>query len=537
MAQREDAFQDFNRATIVDAATEIAPRLSEVEATDAKPFVTEIIDRAGLLSSISEEGTYIFAHRSIQEFLAAEELQRDYSQGMRFLLSKATDPEWRQVTLFFASGDQPQLDDFLRDLADRNLELAVHCLAGANASDEVASEILQTQVARLRARTDVASGLAALLSATTSPRRTVRNVAIGQVQDVLLGLHLRLDIVGQLGGEIDGALPVLQALAGTNAAKIASLVPALAATIPDDPRIVGILWRCLTAPRIELDSASHRIVSRLLDLAIDPACFAELQRQLPFEREFITDDLRQRAYPFTRALPANSNLVTLLAWAEELHVTPRQMNRFFEAKAAGPKVFANVEKSRRRTVRLRLYWPARVLSIMTPIAALTTVITFLRIDPNVFLRPFGWWSIVLLLAPGAAISASFYGATRWAEKRSSPRIVRNLFYVHEFNSKENASWMDLASKFSEVLPDPLELMFLFAALFFPPLLYGLALAPVANESIVAFSALTFALGYLCWWFTHLEICEYGEAVYLYRPNRYVDMYSDPASRHWLTPVS
>lgn len=531
MAQREDAFQDFNRAMIVEAAAEIAPRLSEVEAGDAKAFVTEIIDRAGLLTSISEEGTFIFAHRSIQEFLAAEELQRDYAEGMRFLLSKATDPEWRQVTLFFASGDQPQLDDFLRDLADHNLELAVHCLAGANASDEVASEILHTQAAQLHAPAEVASGLAALLSATISPRRTVRSLAIGHVQDVLLDRHLRLDIIGQLGGEVDGAFPVLQALAGANTAKIASLVPALAATIPDDPRIVGILWRCLTAPGIENDSASHQLVTRLLDLAIDPACFAELQRQLPFEREFITDDLRRRAYPFTRALAPDTNLVTLLAWAEKLNVTPNRTNRFFEAKSAGPKVFANVERSLRRTVHLRLFWPARVLSIVGPAAALITVVALLIVDPHIFLRPFGWWSPALLLTPPIVFIVAFIAISMQAQRKPVPLIIEMLFQLTN-PRKQSGNWVR-AAKSLDNAPDPV----IYFLVLFPPFLYTLALAPVAADSIVEFALLAFLTSYFGWWFTMLRICNVDERTYLYRPNAYVDMYSDPASLHWLAPAS
>jgi hypothetical protein len=536
MAQREDAFQDFSRATIVEAAAEIAPRLSEVGVSDAKAFVTEVIDRAGLLISISEEGTFIFAHRSIQEYLAAEELQRDYAEGMRFLRSKATDPEWRQVTLFFASGDQPQLDDFLRDLATHNLELAVHCLAGANASDEVASEILQTQVARLHAPAGVASGLGAMLSATISPRRTVRNLAIGHVQDVLLDRHLRLDI-GQLGGEIDGAFPVLQALAGANAAKIASLVPALAANIPDDPRVVGILWRCLTAPSIEHEQASRQIVTRLLDLAIDPACFAELQRQLPFEREFITDVLRQRAYPFTRALPANANLVTLLAWAEKLHITPNRKNRFFEAKAAGPKVFANVEKSLRRTVNMRLFWPARVTSIAGSTVGLTTVVALLIIDPHVFLQPFDWWTVPFLLAPFSISLLSLWALYSWAnDAKSPPRIIKALGSISA-KPGETANALSSLILLLDDLPDYIRTPAVVAIQFLPPILYSFALAPIAATSVVAYVLLASLACYFGWWLTILEICARDKVVYLYRPNPFVDMYSDPASRHWLTPVS
>src|SRR5262249_22907450 len=148
---------------------------------------------------------------------------------------RAGNGEWRQVTLFFASSDHPQVGDFLRELAGRNLELAAHCLAGADASDEVASEILGALAEQLPGSQTIDAGLDAMLGATRSPRRPVRDLAVRHVEDVLLDLAAGKDLVGSFGGEIDRALHVLDAVAGANAAKIAALVPALAASIPDDP--------------------------------------------------------------------------------------------------------------------------------------------------------------------------------------------------------------------------------------------------------------------------------------------------------------
>lgn len=150
----------------------------------------------------------------------------------------------------------------------------------------MARDILQVLAEQLRQSSAIDAGLPALLSATRSPRRPVRELAVGQVQQVLLDLTERGDLTGQLGGEVDGAFLVLDALAGANAAKITALVPTRTASIPDDPRLVTILWRCLTAPGIEAEPACQEIVQRLLRLAMDQECFAELQRQLPFDREF-----------------------------------------------------------------------------------------------------------------------------------------------------------------------------------------------------------------------------------------------------------
>src|SRR5262249_16143570 len=142
MAERQGSFQDFDRADIVHKASELASRLDDVPTDQVEAFVAEILVRSGILNKVSEDQTFTFAHRSIQEYLLAHPLQRDWARGMRLLSDRAGNGEWRQVTLFFASSDHPQVGDFLRELAGRNLELAAHCLAGADASDEVASEIL-----------------------------------------------------------------------------------------------------------------------------------------------------------------------------------------------------------------------------------------------------------------------------------------------------------------------------------------------------------------------------------------------------------
>ena len=51
---------------------------------------------------------------------------------------------------------------------------------------------------------------------------------------------------------IEGMLPLLDSLAGTNAAEIAALVPNVIGHLADDARLVGPHWQCLNAPGIEL---------------------------------------------------------------------------------------------------------------------------------------------------------------------------------------------------------------------------------------------------------------------------------------------
>ena len=80
---------------------------------DGKPeaFVEEIIRHSGLLSDAGRKGLWHYAHRSIQEFLAAQELRLNTDD--RFLLTKAEALSWRQVTQFYTVGQEArQVDHF-----------------------------------------------------------------------------------------------------------------------------------------------------------------------------------------------------------------------------------------------------------------------------------------------------------------------------------------------------------------------------------------------------------------------------------------
>jgi hypothetical protein len=133
-------FNDFGRAELTAFAKELAPHLDAVQ--DPREFVAEIVERSGLLTDASEAGQFVFAHRSIHEHLVVEEL-RLRPDGPATLLARATDPEWRQVAIFYATAqDQRSADELLDQLVRRNAALAGHCLAGARASDGVAATIL-----------------------------------------------------------------------------------------------------------------------------------------------------------------------------------------------------------------------------------------------------------------------------------------------------------------------------------------------------------------------------------------------------------
>jgi hypothetical protein len=383
-ARHSDGFDEFSRTDLVDQAKSLAADLNAVP--DPNAFIIEIVERSGLLVDVGDGNRYVFAHRSIQEFLAAERLR--LSGDSAFLLDRATDPEWRQVIQFYAVGlEQEQANQFLPRLAERNPELGGYCLAGATPSDDVARTVLDglEPIDDLR--------LTALAAATMSPRVPVQDMAIDRLRRVLAGPDSPLSAII---GEVDTLLPLLNSLAGTNAAEIAGLVPAIIAQIPDDPRLVEPLWRCLAAPGVEaLAHARAAIVSRLLTLAASLDGFAELARQDPYTRDFLTADLRRRAYPFTSGLPIDHNLVTLLAWAEYLGVEPQRRNRYFEAKAAGD--LPRVEGARRRTIVVAPHRPALLFNAALSIAAVAIASVVVASEPGQLLRPFGLWTLLILL--------------------------------------------------------------------------------------------------------------------------------------------
>ena len=318
-------FDDFGRREMADFATGLAPSLREVR--DPLVLVAEVADRSGLVDDVSEAGRYVFAHRSLHEYLVAEELLA-LPDGEATLLDRATDPEWRQVVLFFAAGlDQRRGDVFLPALAARSTTLAGHCLARAEPSDCVAEPILDGLLA------DDTDHLTALVAATTSPRRSVQEMAVRRLEHRLQG-SMR-NVRAAFHGDVEGMLPLLNALSGSNAVRIAGLVPQIVATLGDDPRLVEPLWRCLTVPGIERAAATRAIVERLLVIAMNTDGFAALMLQEPYTRPFLDRSVRDRAYPFDNALPKMCNLVTLLTWAEYLDALPVEPNRFFAAKAAG----------------------------------------------------------------------------------------------------------------------------------------------------------------------------------------------------------
>jgi hypothetical protein len=356
----ESGFGPFRRNTMVAVAATLQP------ATRVEAFVDEVIDRSGLLSPVSDN-MYEFAHRSIQEHLIAAELRLLGDEGTRQLRERALDRDWRQVVIFFcAAAHQRVVSPLLTSLARKDPVLAGGCLAGANCLDADALPILDRLADTLRsgAQDQVLPALAALLSATTSPRLTIQDAAKTRIHDSLTAIAAQSDALSALGGDVEAVLGIVTKLIDQVARNPISrtLVSRLVAIVPDDPRLVEPLWRCVTDPSLprsadvdggadlttKADLAMRQFVERLLTLAMDPLCFAELQRQPTAAPTFATPDLRRRVYPFRSGLDPSSNLVTVLCWAEELAVTPPHPNRFLEARSEDRRAWARIEQDRRR---------------------------------------------------------------------------------------------------------------------------------------------------------------------------------------------
>jgi NACHT domain len=357
-----NGFGPFTGAALAAFARRLQPMLRNVPRPQVEAFVQEIIDHSGLLSTAAED-RYEFAHRSILEHLVADELLRSGDDGQRQIRDGARHPEWRQVVVFYlAAAHQRVVSPLLRDLAREDVVLAGECLAGADCTDEDARPILDRLAAMLRsdARDQTLLALSALLSANLSPRPTVQEAATDVIFHALTEITHEAGAVGALGGDIEGVLGIITNLAGRAGQSPMSrrLIARLCGIVPDDPRLVKPLWSLVTSGPVKpvpdpgpgTDADLADFVARLLILAMDPACFVELQQQPTNEPLFPAPDVRRRAYPFRTGVGLSTNLVTLLCWADQLKVVlpKEQRNRFLEARYTDRSAWARLEADRRR---------------------------------------------------------------------------------------------------------------------------------------------------------------------------------------------
>ena len=518
VAWNDGEFGEFSKEDLMACFHELRAALEEVD--DPKAFVAEIIKHSGLISDVSDSGVYVFAHRSIQEFLAAEGLWQ-LRNGKEFLMGKASDSRWRQTVLFYTAGQDAHLiDDFIMELTIRNPDLAGQCLQAAKPSDEAARAVLDA----LEPVTSNAR-ISALAAATRSPCPAVREMAIERLKNVLS----TTEELPEISSRIEGMLPFLDSLAGANAAEIAVFVPNVIRRLADDARLVGPLWQCLNAPEIELKTEEcSAIIERLITLAMDPNYFVELERQDAHDRDFLTN-LKTQAYPFRRAFTLDHNLVTLLSWADYLRVVPKDPNRFFQAKIAHR--LGRVEFDRRWTIPFAPCRPARIVSAAEILLASIVACYVLIARPGLISHPYGWLSmpifwcvaafaplvinaLIASIAEGILPRDSFLGScfTGGVNERGGLLMGSGNIASLVSNSSDGVMYAALAWL---IVVTPISALPLVAATeggYFATIIGGVMLFLLTNNS--AF--------------------ETDASYYLYRPNLFVDVYDDPRSRHWVT---
>ncbi|BBH70119.1 hypothetical protein ACTI_68040 [Actinoplanes sp. OR16] len=428
---RASPFADFTYAELIDFFAVCGRTMPRVQ--DGKAFINEIIDRSGLLAQTSEDGHYAFAHRALHEHLAAAQLVRDPQNGYRFLLDRAGDPQWWQVAVLFCGAGHRYLEPFLTRLAGEHLELACHCLAMAEVSADIAKDLIDRARARVMIGQDTHLLLPAIVEAVKSPVAATRDLAFDAlVQGLLWTAHhtdreyQRRIVTALFGGQSPVAGKVLLAMSQHATAEMAEAISLLTSTMPDDePSLVAPLWHCLSIPGIDRNRRVVRdIVGRLLVLAMNADCAAELDRLPPATANWSTLEDRTTAYPLKKGLPPDANLVTLLGLANSLRILERfpRKNLYLKALTAPGRPLALIETAPLWS-RISPYRWASMLAWGGIIGALvgTTAVGILVLtdvlevpNPNAYV--------------GAGIGIiAFTAVVRWIIRRAAGQYLNHLY--------------------------------------------------------------------------------------------------------------
>jgi hypothetical protein len=497
VAERTGRFDDFEIKEIRRFAATMAPSFLDAEKPDAGAIVKEIVRHSGLLRETSDDGTLAFAHRSIHEFLAAEALLRTGDKAVETLSERANEPTWRQATLFFSGLSGGPVQKLLVALANKNLELAGHCLSSMDVAPSQSRPIIASLRKRISDKKTVSRYLPALLSAVSSPNQGTSTYAVESVQE-LLATDESGRVARLLSSDIGALLQVANALATTNDARVAALVPIIAENASPDPRLVSPLWRCLTAPNIDSDAtACCRIITALLRLATGKNGLRVLNQQVAIHRDYLSDKLRSTVYPFKKGYALSSNLVTVLSWAYYQQCNPSHGVRYFEALRTGPKVLARVERARQFTLHVPLSLVGDAIFFGGIGVALAATLTWLVAEPERGFSQYGWATLLFLTTP---VLLTF--------------VFRML--LHPFFRKSTSG------KGSGCLGVTLV-----------PLLYAFTFIPLISSSILGYVLVSTAVTLVCSLLSSIDFYYSERRLYITRPNQFVDLYDDPTCGHWL----
>jgi hypothetical protein len=360
---------------------------------------------------------------------------------------------------------------------------------------------------------------------------------------VLSRLAGRPDLMELLNLDDAGALQLLDSLAATRSRDIVPMVPQLASLLPpDDPRLVGPLWKSLSTPGIEqLPDVATSVCTALLRLAYTERGLRELENLPSFVPPFADAELRSAVYPFHRGLDPHGNLVTLLCWCRYLGATPHPPNMFLLAAEADPAAFAQIERdSRRRLAYVSAFLLGRAVLLLTMGAAVVTlVVRFFAMGWSALVPGPSLWSLLLLVPPAVLSTLAAAGLAEVGLRRD----VRALLFEDDLFDSGNPIvkavdafcigitnngtfyWDSDTVLTCVVMAFPLSALTVAMAAAFPGL------------GTVGLLGLAAVVQLVCFWLPALRAFSRGRRWYLRRPNRYVDVYDDPQSRHWVTAES
>lgn len=136
-AERQQDPRSLDFQTVLEQVKLLLPKLNLRQDQDVRPLLNEIVERSGLLLSIDGGQQYQFAHLTLQEYFAAEELSDD-SSGLikRFLKDHDS---WREtVKLWCGLGlDSTSL---ISSVYEADPVTAFECLADAKIVDQILSD-------------------------------------------------------------------------------------------------------------------------------------------------------------------------------------------------------------------------------------------------------------------------------------------------------------------------------------------------------------------------------------------------------------
>jgi hypothetical protein len=323
----------------------------------------------------------------------------------------------------------------------------------------------------------------------------------------------------------------------TMGSQVAVLVRDLVWLVPrDDLGQVKPLWKVLAETDPQDEATASLLVDRLLDVAMREKGLAELQRQPAFVPEFVTNEVRERVYPFTQGLSRRSNLVTLLAWLDWLQPWPHfrdrltRVNRFLEAMATDPDAFSNIERDRRRrqaTISVNLFYVGWVITLCALVGAVGVVgWTWYREGWQALLltSEIPFWENAWYLLPGVAalLLGILLHAVNILLNAVNPTLFRLsgddtlvvfISYLTPYSNFWFGVWATIVS-----IPHSVA----FHAL-------------LSSWSLDSYLALSTLVVFWTIWLPATELFA-NEPLYLRKRNPFVDLYEDSMSEHWVSAV-